>query len=230
MIIKKIAKEIKRNFVPMNNDYFEDILKNMWDDDSIEIKNLINHMKKTKVYLEYGMGKSTILAAQYVKKEIYSVESDRNFLNACKNFINKSYKNNKINFIHANIGLTTDFGYPLFGYKKRHFGFSFGGNKTLWSKYSSYGWDKLKEKNIEPDLIFIDGRFRVACVLESIMNLRDSSDCILALDDYRPHYKSIEPFIKNKKLVGKTLFFSKKRNNDLKEIKNAFSNFKTDPR
>jgi hypothetical protein len=62
-----------------------------------------------------------------------------------------------------------------------------------------------------PDLILIDGRMRVSCALESLLNLPEGSDCVLYLDDYesRPHYKAIEPFLRDAERIGRSLRFRK---------------------
>jgi len=233
IIPRRIYIELKRHFRPITKNVFSKMVDSIWNKNDEVINLLITYYKTSEIYLEYGMGKSSILANKYINNGyIYSVESDKHYLNACTEYIQEQkYKNNNFISIHADIGLTTDYGYPLFGYKKRHFGFGFGRNKAKWSVYSKCGWNELIKERKLPDLIFIDGRFRVACVLQSLINLPEGSDCILVLDDYRDHYKVIEPFINIDRLIAnKTLFFKKKINFDLEKSKILLDEYKSDPR
>jgi hypothetical protein len=67
-----------------------------------------------------------------------------------------------------------------------------------WRRYPELPWAIFREKEIEPDTILIDGRFRVACALESLANLSLNSQTLLLFDDYtdRTYYHAIETFAK----------------------------------
>ena len=65
-------------------------------------------------------------------------------------------------------------------------------NINKWKSYVQAPWKVIY--NQTPDLIFIDGRFRVACALYSIIMMRDYPKTKILIDDYlnRPEYKIIE--------------------------------------
>ena len=63
------------------------------------------------------------------------------------------------------------------------------------------GWRRYAELPFEgggftPDLILVDGRFRVACALVTTRELRHLPGTTLLIDDYagRPHYHEVERF------------------------------------
>ena len=124
----------------------------------------------------------------------------------------------------------------MFGYQKRHFGYSWGGAKKKWSKYSSTVWSIIQQNGSFPDFILIDGRFRVACVLQCLLNLPNNSNCILMLDDYRAHYGVIYLFIDRVELIAKdkrkshSLLFKKRK--DFNEIlcEEVLNKYLLDPR
>lgn len=127
------------------------------------------------VYFEYGSGGSTIQAniRDNIKK-IYSVESDIIWKNAIQNNISKT---NITYFFNEMDTVPNTWGYP-------------GKNATDLQRinYSNHIRNLNKEDRDAIDLIFIDGRFRVACCLKcfDIMN----NDCVIAFDDFldRPKY------------------------------------------
>lgn len=143
------------------------------------------HLKKCKFYLEYGSGNSTLLAVRY-KKKFISVEGDRSFYN----YLRISKKINDIKYI--NIGPTKYFSYPILP-------FCFIEKKII--KYSNYFEKIFLEKRLIPDLVLIDGRFRVNVCLNIIKFLiknKIKKNILLIIDDYkfRKSYKILKEFFK----------------------------------
>jgi len=60
---------------------------------------------------------------------------------------------------------------------------------------------------VKPDLVLIDGRFRVACFLHSLLTAEPGSRLIF--DDYnnRPHYHLVEEFCPVKEREGRQALF-----------------------
>ena len=102
-------------------------------------------LRKCKFYLEYGAGNSTLLANKINKKYI-SIEADKSFFNYLK------YKMRISNLEYIDIGPTKYFSYPIFPY------FMIQKKIIFYCNYIESFFNKTK--NI-PDLILIDGRFRV---------------------------------------------------------------------
>lgn len=149
----------------------------------------IKKLRKSKLYLEFGSGNSTLLAKFY-NKEFYSVESDRNFYFFLKYYFLKDYFFLK-NYFLKDLGLVKYFSIPLlFNLRKK-----FLSSKAR--KYSSDIFDILTKKKKVPDFVLIDGRYRV---LTSIYLYKfyekKNKNFIIIIDDYknRDFYHVIENF------------------------------------
>lgn len=162
----------------------------------------------TDHYLEYGSGGSTLLAHQYAQN-LVSVESDRRFLKAVQRKLSQQPLGADTVLIHVNIGLTEHWGKPVFTKptpRRLH----------RWQKYAQSPWAYFRRRAIEPDLILVDGRFRVACALESLLNLSAENPCRILMDDYasRDHYKVVEEVADLIDMKGRMAVFQRKTNMD----------------
>jgi hypothetical protein len=146
--------------------------------------------------LEYGSGGSTIVAAKHVDTLI-SIDSDKYFLRSVKKRL--EIRNDQIiELIHANIGLTKIWGEPILEQSTSR--------RTIrWANYAQAPWHWLLRKNLDPDLILVDGRFRVACVLECVSRLRKPESCKILVDDYefRNYYHTVERFCNVLQMQGR---------------------------
>ncbi len=133
------------------------------------------YLKNINVYFEYGSGGSTYQASILNNiKKIYSVESDIQWQNKLKQII----ANPNINYIFNEMDTRPNtWGNP-------------GKNSTDIQKknYSNQITKLSKEEQENIDLVFIDGRFRVACCLKCHDTIKDN--CLIAFDDFlnRPCY------------------------------------------
>ncbi|MFT6657461.1 MAG: hypothetical protein ACJAZW_000609 [Maritalea sp.] len=149
-------------------------------------------------YLEFGSGGTTFLAGQ-LGIPFASKESDLLFsLSVQQTLQQAGYLKANQQHIHADIGLTGNWGYPVKvnGLSRRE--------KTRFAAYSDMPrMDKL------PDLILIDGRFRVACALKCITALFGTAGWTILVDDYinRPHYHVVEQFAQLDQMVGRMAVF-----------------------
>ena len=135
-----------------------------------ELKAFCFFMKPGNIYFEFGAGGSTNIASYY-KIKTYSVESDINWHNKLKE------KNIQVNY------LTIDLKTKTFGYPGKET------NINNWKKYiQSYKIEYMA------DIIFIDGRFRVACALDIFPKIKN--DTIILIHDYtnRIKYHIIEKY------------------------------------
>jgi hypothetical protein len=144
---------------------------------------LIALMRKSSCYLEYGTGGSTVKAVKLGIPVILAVESDAIWLEAVRNKIDKLISGSRYQLMHVDIGPTGAGGYPV--------------SEADWKNYWRYPlevWESCWSKNLVPDLVLVDGRFRVACFLASI--LFGQAGCRILVDDYfdRPYYTQVERF------------------------------------
>ena len=136
----------------------------------------IKSIRKSRFYFEYGSGNSTLLAEKFCKDYI-SIELDKLFFD----LMLKSLKQKK-KIKHFDIGPVGEFSYPLFWNKKKIIKYI-----TLINKFF------LKKKF--PNLILIDGRFRVACCINLYFLLKKyKKNPIIILDDFekRKHYQVLK--------------------------------------
>lgn len=138
-----------------------------------------NSLSKCSNYLEYGSGGSTVLASQYNLNSIISVDSDKLWADKVESKINRSKKFISINY--CDIGPVRDWGIPT----------DLSGWKNYW-KYTVLPWKVSIDRNIHPDLVLIDGRFRVSSFIYSWLNADEGT--IILFDDYttRPEYHILE--------------------------------------
>ena len=144
-------------------------------------------IKKSEVFLEYGSGGSTLFANK-LGKEIYSVESDYYFYKKINNLLKR--KNNNTQILFSNIGITGSYGIPIFKHPYKF-------RLQRWKNYVQKPWLNLKNNKL-PDLVFIDGRFRVACFLYSIIKLKSHPKSKIIIDDFvsRPEYHVVKQYAK----------------------------------
>jgi hypothetical protein len=164
-------------------------------------------------YLEYGSGGSTLMAHRYVRN-LVSVESDRRFLRAVQRRLERQEPAAETTLIHVNIGITEHWGKPVFTKPTSR-------RLRRWRDYARAPWNFFRSHSLEPDLILIDGRFRVACALESLLNLSPENPCRILVDDYasRPEYQAVEQVADLVEMKGRMAVFAKRPDMDRERCK-----------
>lgn len=154
-------------------------------------------------FLEYGAGGSTRLAVQSGVKAIYSVESDPDFADAVKKQISRDIRrledptSRHFRIFVPRIGPTERWGFPA--------------SKEMADQWPSYPlkiWDYIEKDENAPDLILIDGRFRLACFLLSL--LKSKVGTTILFDDYLERgnrYITAERYISPIRIVGRMAEF-----------------------
>jgi len=146
-------------------------------------------------YLEYGSGGSTVYANNVAGiKAIVSVESDRKWAEAVAGSLNKTSA--KVLITHCDIGEVGAWGAPT---DARHMG-------RFW-RYMAAPWDVARQHGLIPDTVLVDGRFRVASFLFSLLSARVGTTILF--DDYldRPEYFVVEEFCRLKSRHGRLGLF-----------------------
>ena len=174
-------------------------------------------------YLEYGSGGSTVLANQIVTN-LVSVDSDGNFLSDVQRKLEQQDRRAMTKLIHVNIGLTQHWGMPVFTKPTRR-------RLRRWEEYAKAPWRYYRTIGQQPDLILVDGRFRVACVLESLLSLSPLSETQILLDDYvgRPWYEVVEHFA-NIELAGRMAILRPRKLLDRIQVRRLVRQYCADPR
>ncbi len=183
---------------------------------SAEIALMQCLMESAESYFEFGMGGSTCLAAKTVRREIYAIDSDSDWISKVKTEIGEA-SSKQIHLRHINIGPTREWGMPETPAK---------GNEGIFDAYS--------RAIIEPklpafDLVLVDGRFRVACFLQALQSQR--ADTILAIHDYtdRPHYHVVEEFARPVSVCEQLAVFVRRPDIDNAALEIALNRYRRTP-
>ncbi|HEC1763941.1 TPA: hypothetical protein R1722_000666 [Campylobacter lari] len=113
--------------------------------------------------------------------KIYSVESDINWLEYLRKWkIIRENEGKRLFFNYIDIGKTGEWGVPI-EKDKEH----------LYENYSKSIFTLKKDF----DLVFVDGRFRVACVLQTLLNCPETTKILMHDFNDRPFYHNILDFL-----------------------------------
>jgi len=124
--------------------------------------------------LEFGCGGSTVVAARQVRR-IVSVDSDPAWLAKVQADVAREVV--EFTPFHVDIGPVAEWGYPADESRIRD-----------WPHYHTDIWRNVQGS---PDAVLIDGRFRVACLLQAIIHCKP--ECVFLFHDFqdRPHYHGV---------------------------------------
>ena len=172
--IEKLKKDIKK---------YKQLPKETINIADTDIKMFYKILDKTTVYFEYGCGGRTYQASirKNIKK-IYTVDSDIQWLNTIKDKI----KHKNITYIFNDMNTSpNNAGYP-------------GNNCTDIQKinYSNQIRQLSKNEQQSINVVFINGRFRVACCFKCYDIINDN--CIIVFNDFlnRPKYHIVLDYFK----------------------------------
>jgi hypothetical protein len=166
-----------------------------------------NAIAEARCYLEYGAGGSTVYACNEAKVPfIISVDTDPLWVNNVSQSLTRNPASGVVVQL-CDLGEVEAWGFPK---SKDKIG-------DFW-RYMSIPWDLARSNRLVPDLIFIDGRFRVASFLYSLLNARVGTTILF--DDYmnRPEYFVVEKFCKLVAAHGRLGQFSTSPSFDVVEL------------
>jgi hypothetical protein len=184
-----------------------------------ELNTLHSHINSATKFLEFGAGASTLYAASVPSiKQIDSVESSAEFVNERLKpnpVISDALSAGRLLFHIIDIGKTYRWGYPM-SFCKKH----------LWPDYSL----RIFGQKSEHDLVLIDGRFRVACTLNTILNTPEH--CKILIHDFwnRPQYHIVLDFLETHAEVDTLGVFTKRPGIDPRQVKTLAEKYKYFPR
>jgi hypothetical protein len=153
---------------------------------------LAERLKSTKLYLEFGSGGSTVLANRLGVPSV-TVESDPFYAAAVRKILPSP---RRARILTPRMGITMEWGMPVLGKGRKG------------PRYVQAPFDQFKDTF--PDLIFVDGRYRVACVLETARQAAEARcTSTVLLDDYayRPNYHVLEKHLGKPERIGRAAKF-----------------------
>jgi hypothetical protein len=175
-----------------------------------ERQALTSALQNAQSYLEFGMGGSTVLAAWLGVPQIVSIDSSEEWIENVASQIAPLQSSSQIELLHAPIGETLEWGFP----KNTQ-------QQSQWPDYYSKPWRVAHD----PDLVLIDGRFRVPCFLYSLLQLKPGATMLW--DDYadRSEYHHIEQHLAPVAYFGKMAkFLAPSHKNTSKILNSLFEN------
>lgn len=132
-----------------------------------EIEMLSRHIVAGVSYLEFGSGGSTVFALERGVRRCVSIESDPAWIEMLRRDprIQQGESDGRLSIEWADIGPVMDWGMPA--------------NRSRiesWPNYFLSVWDRLESS---PDVVLIDGRFRTACGLVSLLVCPESTTILM---------------------------------------------------
>ncbi len=139
-------------------------------------------------YAEYGCGASTIWMAQNTDAAMLSVDTSEDWIKAMREKVG----NDRADLQWIDCGPLRKWGVPR-GFEKR----------ANFKTYTQAPW--VDERSA--DVVLVDGRFRVACFLESLAHAAPGTK--IFFDDYtdRPHYHVVEELVERQETCGRQCLF-----------------------
>jgi hypothetical protein len=151
-------------------------------------------------YAEFGVGGSTILAARQGFDTLVGVESDAAWAKLVREneALAPAVAEGRATILHANIGEVGAWGSPVDRNAVRP-----------WPNYIARMWEEWDRRQSFPDLVLVDGRFRVACCLSVALLAaahrgRHPAPLVILHDvgEERPNYNRVLDFYHVEEAVG----------------------------
>ncbi|MEL6959982.1 MAG: hypothetical protein AAGL89_13625 [Pseudomonadota bacterium] len=139
-------------------------------------------------YVEYGIGASTLWVDRHTPAKIRAVDTSLEWVQS----IVPSLQRDIHRVHHVDLGPLGKWGMPLTYAQRGRF-----------IEYVEAPWRTTSAA----DVVLIDGRFRVACFLQSLLSA--PTGCTIIFDDYveRPGYHVIEEILKPKRTLSRQAHF-----------------------
>lgn len=152
--------------------------------------------------IEYGTGGSTLFAATETRATLLGIESDGAWVARLEGWLDAAGgRRAGITLRHIDIGPVRSWGMPKDSSGFRHYP---GYPLSPWVDPAP-GLDPASEP---PDLVFIDGRFRLACFAATVLNA--TAPLTILWDDYldRTGYHRAEALAGPPEMIGRMARFS----------------------
>jgi len=179
-----------------------------------EIELLTNLIERASHYFEFGCGGSSKLVARK-NLTVHGVESDKRWVEQLNNELGMS---SKVKYV--DIGPTKEWGFPV--------------DETYKHRFPLYS-ESILAQNKAFDLILVDGRFRVACILNTIKHIltyqRDTSQSLIFVHDFwnRLDYHVVLTFLDMVERIDTAGVFRVKKEIDMLELNGIIKKYTYNP-
>ena len=179
-----------------------------------------SYIIKSKNYLEFGSGGSTFHVLKNSNAKVHSVESSPVWMRHMRTyiFIRINQLFGRLNFYPINIGKTRGWGFPA--------------EKNLSHLYPNYSSDIFTK--VDPsiiDTVLVDGRFRVACALNTLIHCYKNKGLRIIIHDFwnREKYFKLLDYLDVEKRVDSLAGFRPKKIIDIELLKADYEVYKFNP-
>lgn len=176
---------------------------------------LKKYISISKEYLEFGSGGSTFFILENSPSaKVTSVESDAGWIEVMRkwNYIREA-ENSRLKIHIVNIGSTGQFGTPLEINKKQ-----------LFPSYSSSVFSQINPDSL--DTVLVDGRFRVACILQTILHCQKNVTVLVHDFTNRPYYHAVLNFLDVIECADSLAVLKIKPDVNLEKVRECYEYFK----
>lgn len=140
--------------------------------------------------LEYGSGGSTVLAARSTTADVLSIESDPVWAENMTTFLaSKNLGGDRVKIHWSDVGPTGKWGYPK--------------DQSKFRKYPSYAFCPWEDFDVSPDVVLIDGRFRLACFAATLLFVKKPTTVLFGEYAVRKAYQPAGQFAQPVKTMGR---------------------------
>jgi hypothetical protein len=182
-----------------------------------ELVAFAGFLRASRIYLEFGSGGTTLVASQLVRQAVISVDSYVPWIRYVDEECRRQATRITPVLVHPHIGPVGRWGFPLDPSTREH-----------WPLYYTSVWEIPGAS--DADLCLIDGRFRVASFLTALT--RCSARTHLLFHDFagRSCYDPILAFATEVFRVGTLSAFQRKPDIDMREVSEALTQARFDPK
>lgn len=155
---------------------------------------LLSYLNSSTNYFEFGAGGSTELACSLENvRKVVSSEGSSEFLNS---LVDRSpcLKTKKFVPNYIDIGPVGNWTVPL--------------DKTTKPRWKNYALSIHQFKELKPEVVLVDGRFRAACVLSTLLLANEGYTPIILVHDFFErfrHYKVVLQFATMEKCADRLI-------------------------
>ena len=171
-----------------------------------EILLFAETIKEAEGYFEFGCGGSTVFASNNSSAKIHSVDSSKEWLNK----VSGNIRDTEVILEHVNLGPLKAWGYPVT-------------NKHLWRNY----YESIHTTKVSPDVVLIDGRFRVSCALNVIKYSKNNNlNTTIMIHDSERYLKDLKKYLIQIRFSQSLSVMKIKDNINFEEIERDSERFK----
>jgi len=180
-----------------------------------EIALFASVLRCADTYVEFGAGGSSVLAASLVRRSVVCIDSSQAWLDKVSSACVGDDGVRPVTLL-ADIGPVRALGYP-----------DGLGHRNLWPNYHTGIWERHALADAE--VYLIDGRFRVACFLQTV--LRCAGQALILFHDFtsRRQYHIVRAFAREVARTDELSLFQRHAQFDVAAAQACLRNHALDP-